>query len=119
MKGFNLGSGMAYAGVCIAGAGIVICQLCIGVPWWAYIFPSLMMIAGTNAIEDRIPKQEEVRVSCRIIPACQWTEDPDGIWYTSCGQAHEFNTGTPEENDHLYCPYCGNVLETKERKDEV
>jgi len=43
--------------------------------------------------------------------SCTWTEDPDGIWHTSCGQAHEFNTGTPEENDHLYCPYCGNMLD--------
>jgi hypothetical protein len=43
--------------------------------------------------------------------SCTWTEDPDGIWYTSCGQAHEFTTGTPEENDHRYCPYCGKVLD--------
>ena len=117
MKGFNLGSGLSYAGVCIAGAGIVICQLCIGVPWWAYIFPSLMMIAGTNAIEDRIPKQDEAHVSCRIIPVCRWTQDADGIWHTSCGQAHEFTTGTPEENDHLYCPYCGHVLDAIHWKD--
>ena len=49
----------------------------------------------------------------KFIPAelCTWTEDPDGIWHTSCGQAHEFTTGTPEENDHLYCPYCGKVLD--------
>lgn len=42
---------------------------------------------------------------------CTWTEDPDGIWYTSCEHAHEFNTGTPEENEHRYCPYCGKVLD--------
>ena len=49
----------------------------------------------------------------KFIPAetCTWTEDPDGIWHTSCGQAHEFTTGTPEENDHRYCPYCGKVLD--------
>lgn len=45
---------------------------------------------------------------------CAWTQDPDGIWYASCEHAHEFNTGTPEENDHRYCPYCGKALETKE-----
>ena len=48
------------------------------------------------------------------VDSCTWTEDPDGIWYTSCGHAHEFTTGTPEENDHRYCPYCGKVLEAKE-----
>jgi hypothetical protein len=45
------------------------------------------------------------------VDSCPWTEDADGILHTSCGQAHEFNTGTPEENDHLYCPYCGKVLD--------
>ena len=51
-----------------------------------------------------------------FIPAnsCTWTQDADGIWHTSCGQAHEFTTGTPEENKHRYCPYCGKVLEAKE-----
>ena len=54
--------------------------------------------------------------SVMFIPAdsCTWTEDADGIWHTSCGQAHEFTTGTPEENQHQYCPYCGKVLEAKE-----
>ena len=42
---------------------------------------------------------------------CTWTQDADGIWHTSCEHAHEFNTGTPEENDYLYCPYCGKVLD--------
>ena len=49
--------------------------------------------------------------------SCRWTEDPDGIWYTSCEHAHEFTTGTPEENDHLYCPYCGHVLDAIHWKD--
>ena len=55
----------------------------------------------------------------KFIPAelCTWTEDPDGIWYTSCEHAHEFNTGTPEENQHRYCPYCGKVLEAKEHEE--
>ena len=45
------------------------------------------------------------------VGSCTWTQDADGIWNTSCGQAHEFNTGTPEENEHRYCPYCGKVLD--------
>ena len=54
-----------------------------------------------------------------FIPAdsCTWTQDADGIWHTSCGQAHEFTTGTPEENEHRYCPYCGKVLEAKEHEE--
>ena len=45
------------------------------------------------------------------VDSCTWTQVADGIWHTSCGQAHEFNTGTPEENDHQYCQYCGKVLD--------
>ena len=56
-------------------------------------------------------RKDKKNVKFRPIELCTWTQDADGIWYTSCGQAHEFNTGTPEENDHLYCPYCGNVLD--------
>ena len=44
---------------------------------------------------------------------CTWTQDADGIWQTSCGQAHEFTTGTPEENEHKYCPYCGKELKSR------
>lgn len=42
---------------------------------------------------------------------CTWTEDPDGIWYTSCEHAHEFTTGTREENGYKFCPYCGNEIQ--------
>lgn len=61
-------------------------------------------------------RERKDRKSVKFIQSdsCTWTEDPDGIWYTSCGQAHEFTTGTPEENQHRYCPYCGKVLEAKE-----
>ena len=38
---------------------------------------------------------------------CEWTEDIDGAWDTSCGQKHEFTSGGPQENKHAYCPYCG------------
>lgn len=41
---------------------------------------------------------------------CTWTQDADGIWYTSCGQAQEFTTGTLEENGYRFCPYCGNGI---------
>ena len=41
---------------------------------------------------------------------CTWAQDADGIWYTSCGQAQEFTTGTREENGYKFCPYCGNEI---------
>ena len=48
---------------------------------------------------------------------CTWAQVAEGIWHTSCGQAHEFTIGTPEENKHRYCPYCGKVLEAKEYEE--
>lgn len=42
---------------------------------------------------------------------CTWTQDTDGIWKTSCGQAQEFTTGTREENGYKFCPYCGKEIQ--------
>jgi hypothetical protein len=46
-------------------------------------------------------------------PFCVWTldDDPDcGKWDTSCGEAHCFITDGPAENNHRFCPYCGDRL---------
>ena len=58
--------------------------------------------------EERIDKKDVMFISS---DSCTWTQGAYGIWHTSCGQAHEFTTGTPEENEHRYCPYCGKVLD--------
>jgi hypothetical protein len=43
-------------------------------------------------------------------PQCQWTQDEDGNWDTACLEKHILTEGTPSENRHLYCPYCGRQL---------
>lgn len=43
---------------------------------------------------------------------CNWKEDDNGNWHTSCNQIHQFTNGTPEENRHTFCPYCGKKLRT-------
>lgn len=43
-------------------------------------------------------------------PKCRWTEDDEGIWYTECGNAHEFMTDSPTENKYKFCPYCGREI---------
>jgi hypothetical protein len=43
--------------------------------------------------------------------ACRWTQDEDGVWFSSCGEAHVFTGGNPEENKYLFCPYCGRNVE--------
>ena len=41
---------------------------------------------------------------------CTWSEDEDGLWWTSCGEIHVFSDGTPTEHRHKFCPYCGKEL---------
>jgi hypothetical protein len=42
---------------------------------------------------------------------CTWKENEDGIWWSACGNAHEFAHGGPSENGGKYCLYCGKLLE--------
>ncbi len=43
-------------------------------------------------------------------PVCRWTQDEDGTWFSSCGDAHVFTNGTPRDNKYAFCPYCGQSL---------
>lgn len=47
---------------------------------------------------------------------CEWTEHETEIdvYFTKCGQAHIFVDGTPEENNHEFCPYCGKKIKVVE-----
>ena len=47
---------------------------------------------------------------------CEWTEHETEIdvYFTKCGQAHIFVDGTPEENNHEFCPYCGKKIKAVE-----
>ena len=42
---------------------------------------------------------------------CEWTPDEDGIWETECDNLVVINEGTPLENDWVFCPYCGKVIQ--------
>ena len=44
---------------------------------------------------------------------CEWSEDENGIYDTSCGGVFELMSGTPEENNFKCCCYCGGVLKQK------
>jgi len=41
---------------------------------------------------------------------CEWKEDRDGIWHTSCNQTFFFDSGDAIDNGFLYCPFCGRRL---------
>ncbi len=43
---------------------------------------------------------------------CQWTEDGEA-WATTCGGYFQLESGTPEENQMVFCCYCGRLIEQK------
>lgn len=44
---------------------------------------------------------------------CEWTEDDNGLWNTTCAGTHEFQWGKPSDNNYNWCPYCGGRLLSK------
>lgn len=40
-------------------------------------------------------------------PTCEWAEDGDGIWQTSCGGSWQFFDDGPTENKVTFCHRCG------------
>jgi len=43
---------------------------------------------------------------------CEWKYDEImDVWHTSCGNAWQFNSDGPKENECAYCMYCGGVIE--------
>lgn len=55
-------------------------------------------------------KSQTVGVGIQREP-CTWTQDADGAWNTTCGEAFYLDTGTPNENKLKFCCYCGAPLE--------
>ncbi len=38
---------------------------------------------------------------------CEWEEDFEGNWESSCQGIFILNEGTPSENKFRFCPFCG------------
>lgn len=47
---------------------------------------------------------------------CVWVhqhniiEDGAGVHETSCGEMHSFIEGSIQENNYLFCPFCGKKI---------
>ena len=52
---------------------------------------------------------------------CFWLlgANQEKTWETSCGQEIVLDEGTPEENQFIYCPFCGAVIESGEEGGEL
>ena len=47
---------------------------------------------------------------------CEWRlcDEEANVYDTSCRNPHILITGTPEENNYEYCPYCGKKIKVVE-----
>ncbi len=64
-----------------------------------------------KAYLDLLAKQEgHVLVPENI---CKWKED-DGFYATECEHGFYFNDDGIDENNFIYCPYCGKRIQEKE-----
>ena len=63
-------------------------------------------LCGKHLRQERRARDQRAALKCR------WSEDGEGsFWATGCGNAFEFNDGTPKQNSFAWCPYCGRSLE--------
>lgn len=51
-------------------------------------------------------------------PSCEWKADEDGNWDTGCLNKHVLTTGTPAENGHVFCCYCGRQIGERTERGE-
>lgn len=67
-------------------------------------------ISGLVAKELAKRGSRKIETAPRPVPTCDWQEDSDGIWETSCGEAWVCTEGTPAENNMKFCHSCGKHL---------
>ena len=63
-----------------------------------------MIEAALDSAERQIAKLKEEQKQCN------WKQDDEGNWETTCGNMFVIAEGTPSENDMNYCCYCGGLL---------
>lgn len=53
----------------------------------------------------------------RVKTKCKWIPGEDSFhweyWNTECGHGFKFEGGGLEDNEFLYCPYCGGPIEVE------
>jgi len=44
------------------------------------------------------------------VETCAWENDGEGNYTTACGKIFQIIADTPEENEMVYCPFCGKPI---------
>lgn len=55
-------------------------------------------------------------INVRSNEFCEWIRDNDefDVYDTKCRNRHVFFEGSPEDNEYVYCPYCGKEIKVVE-----
>ena len=64
---------------------------------------------------NKVTKQREPHSSASVrsseLLCCGWRQDEwHGYWDTKCGEAFDFENGTPDANHFRFCPGCGRLI---------
>ena len=57
-----------------------------------------------NRLKAELSEKEEEFCEWEV-----WNEEAD-CYHTSCENAHFFVDGSPKDNKHVFCPYCGRKI---------
>lgn len=57
-----------------------------------------------NRLKEELAEKEEEFCEWEI-----WAEEAN-CYHTSCENAHFFVDGSPKDNKHVFCPYCGRKI---------
>jgi len=71
----------------------------------------LAEVDRNNAIDWDDLADLKARIAKATDPGtCHWKDDGEGNWSTDCDNCFIIMEGNPEENDMLFCSYCGKTL---------
>ena len=77
-------------------------------------------VKGTILGVNFYTRESAMRMADLIEPeperTCEWMQDEDGNWHTSCGDVFIVcNCESLEDNNIIYCHNCGGVIEVVEK----
>lgn len=99
--------------VCIVGSEFHILNLA---PRYVAPCAAIELDAVLDACQGSVADAQEQPAP---VPSCEWHEDEDGIWETSCGQSWTFPEGGPEDNGMKFCHQCGKHLIARPQNPEA
>lgn len=93
---------------CVRCGGFSSTRIC----WPCSNLPDAVSFLRIEQLERELSAERAARVAAEkdAIKPCEWAEDCEGCWDTSCGNKFFFTDGGIEENGCKFCHYCGHPV---------